>query len=179
MIKLQMLSMKLPISNRRFWIASLASLLVVAAMLVPVPLTMVAQRERHIQMQARSFAFEPAVLHVNLGDTVVMEVQSVDVVHGLYVDGYAVQAELEPGRSTEVRFVADRLGRFKFRCSVSCGSLHPFMVGEIVVEPNLPFWRAGAVLLLVVICATAMFRDQHPAIDDRWSGKGSMMTTGT
>jgi heme/copper-type cytochrome/quinol oxidase subunit 2 len=75
----------------------------------------------------------------------------------LYVDGYDVKTEVEPGQSAQVRFVADRPGKFKFRCSVSCGNLHPFMIGELVVEPNLPFWRAVMALLIAVVGATMFF----------------------
>ena len=43
----------------------------------------------------------------------------------------------------EVTFVADRTGKFRFRCSVACGAMHPFMVGELIVEPNR-LWPAAA-----------------------------------
>ncbi len=52
------------------------------------------------------------------------------------------QGEEESGHSdteeivTEVKFLANSAGRFGFRCSRPCGSLHPFMVGKLIVEPN-------------------------------------------
>ncbi len=36
------------------------------------------------QVNARMFAFEPGLLRVNRGDTIVLTVESEDVVHGLY-----------------------------------------------------------------------------------------------
>ena len=152
-----MTNLKYQVSNVQVRIAAVTILLVLAALLVPVPLTFAAPQERHVTVQARSFAFEPGVVRVNRGDTIVLTVESVDVVHGLYVDGYDVDATAEPGQSAQVRFVADRPGKFKFRCSISCGSLHPFMIGELVVEPNLPFLRAVAATLIAVVGATAVF----------------------
>jgi hypothetical protein len=34
---------------------------------------------------------------------------------------------------------------------VNCGSLHPFMIGELVVGPNIPYWRAVALVLLLTM----------------------------
>jgi len=145
------------ISNFRVQVAVTTGVLALLALILPAPLTLAGPQERHIQVNARMFAFEPGLLRVNRGDTVVLTVESEDVVHGLYVDGYDVNAQVEPGQSAQVRFVADRPGKFKFRCSVSCGNLHPFMIGELVVEPNWPFWRAVAASLIAIVGATLAF----------------------
>jgi len=152
-----MTPLKSQIAKLKLHIAAVTAVLILAALLAPVPLTFAAPQERHIKVEARSFAFEPDVLRVNRGDTVVLTVESFDVVHGLYVDGYDVNTPVDPGQSAQVRFVADRPGKFKFRCSISCGTLHPFMIGELVVEPNLPFWRAVAATLIAVLGATFFF----------------------
>ncbi len=155
---------RLAVATFRYRVLVITALLALAAWLVPVPLTLAAPQERHLQLDARTFAFEPAVIRVNRGDQVVLTLQSLDVVHGFYLDGYGVQTEVEPGRSTQVRFVADQAGKFRFRCSVSCGSLHPFMIGELVVEPNLTFWRALAVVLIAVAGASVfILRSQSSA----------------
>jgi heme/copper-type cytochrome/quinol oxidase subunit 2 len=73
------------------------------------------------------------------------------------VDGYDVNIQAEPGKSAKVTFVADQEGTFKFRCSVSCGTLHPFMIGELNVEPNLPLVRALAATLIVALGAVIYF----------------------
>lgn len=131
--------------------AALTGLLALAALIAPLPKAASAAAERTIVLDARMFAYTPGRLRVNQGDRVTLTLQSSDVVHGLYIDGYDVDIQAQPGQPAETTFVADRLGKFKFRCSVTCGAMHPFMIGELVVGPNIPFWRAVAALLIVSV----------------------------
>jgi heme/copper-type cytochrome/quinol oxidase subunit 2 len=135
-----------------------AALAVILILVVPLPAWGAAPQERHITVTARSFAYEPGTLRVNRGDTVVIRLESVDVVHGLYVDGYGIQAQAEPGRSAELRFVADRSGAFRIRCSISCGNMHPFMIGKLVVGPNLTWLRAALATLVTAVAAFVIAR---------------------
>ena len=136
--------------RRRLAIALATAGALLAAVFVPIPAADAAPQARTIPMHARQFAFEPGVIRVNRGDTVTISLESLDAVHGLYIDGYSVDINAEPGRSAQATFFADRPGVFKLRCSVACGALHPFMIGELVVEPNHGFARA---LLLTLIAA--------------------------
>lgn len=117
---------------------------------------------RSIDVTARSFAFEPAVLRVNAGDHVTLHLRSADVVHGFHLEGHDIDATLYPlrrefelrsGGSTRiaesVTFVASRAGKYRYRCSVTCGSMHPFMVGELIVEPNR-LWSSTAATALAM-----------------------------
>lgn len=123
--------------------------------LFALPLNAGQLAEHLITLEARSFAFEPEVIRVNRGDRVVLVLESVDVTHGVYLDGYGLEALSEPGHEARFEFVADRLGKFKYRCSVSCGTLHPFMIGELIVRPNIPYWRAVALALLAAAGSVA------------------------
>ncbi len=73
-----------------------------------------------------------------------------------------IDVRFEPGNTRNVEFVADRSGKFRFRCSVACGALHPFMIGELVVSPNLPFLRAVG-LVFVVAAATLFYLWRFPS----------------
>ncbi len=140
------------------WLAGGITLaLVLVALLAPLPVTGAAPQERHIMISARSFAFEPGTVRVNRGDTVIVRLESTDVVHGLYLDGYGVSAQAEPGQPGQLTFVADRDGAFRFRCNVACGNLHPFMIGKLVVGPNLTWLRAIAATLMTAVGAMAAF----------------------
>jgi len=125
-------------------IVTLWAILGIAALLVafaPLPNSTSAPAERFFHVEAGGFAYSPAVLQVNPGDRVTIELASTDVVHGLYVDGYDVSITADPGQPAALTFVADHPGTFRLRCSVTCGALHPFMVGKLQVGSNLLFWR--------------------------------------
>jgi heme/copper-type cytochrome/quinol oxidase subunit 2 len=134
--------------------------LVALTLFAPLPAWGAPPEERRIIVNARSFAFEPGTVRVNRGDTVVIRLESVDVVHGLFVDGYEVSAVAEPGRPAELRFTADRAGAFRMRCSISCGNMHPFMIGKLVVGPNVTWLRAVAATLITVVGAVALTRNR-------------------
>ena len=108
-------------------------------------------RTREFTVNARQFAYSPERLTVNRGDRVILRLQPRDVSHGIYVDGYDVEAHAAPKTEGVVEFVADDPGTFRFRCSVTCGVLHPFMIGEVEVQPNTPFHGAAAGILLVAL----------------------------
>jgi plastocyanin len=134
--------------------------LALVVLLLPAPLT-AAPATRQVTIEADQFAFDPPVLRVNRGDRVRLTLQASDVVHGFYLDGYGLERRVEPGISQQVEFVADRAGKFRYRCSVSCGTLHPFMIGELVVGPNLTYAHAVG-LTLVVMAATLFYLWRFP-----------------
>ncbi len=143
---------------RQIGIAALTLIVAAAAMFVPLPLPAAAAQARTIDVDAREFAFEPAQIQVQKGDTVTIHLQSLDAAHGLFIDGYGVDLHAEPGKSADVTFVADQPGKFKIRCSIACGPLHPFMTGEFQVEPDSPLLRAIVAMLIAAVGAFVYFR---------------------
>jgi len=107
------------------------------------------QESIDITMYVEQFAFVPSRLTVRRGQRVNLKIISKDVTHGVFIDGYGIKKEIIPGRPTVVSFVADKAGKIQIRCAVICGPLHPFMLGEIVVEPNSLFWSTSAAFLLL------------------------------
>ena len=117
----------------------------------PLPVSFTAPQERTFRVEAGQFAYSPAELQVNPGDSVTIELVSTDVVHGLYIDGYGVSVEADPGQTTTVTFVANRPGSFRFRCNVTCGAMHPFMIGKFTVGRNSWLIRSAGLLFLAVV----------------------------
>ena len=67
--------------------------------------------------------------------------------HGIAIDGYDLRIDADPGQTARLTFTADRSGVFRFRCPVTCGALHPFMIGKLYVGNNSLYW--GAMLAAV------------------------------
>jgi cytochrome c oxidase subunit 2 len=128
-----------------FFLLIMAGLVVVFA---PLPVPAIAPQTRILRVEARQFAYSPAGLRVNPGDTVILRLVSTDVVHGLYIDGYDVSVEADPGQTATLIFTADKPGSFRFRCNVICGAMHPFMIGKLTVGTNSWLYRSIGLMAL-------------------------------
>lgn len=112
-------------------------------------------QDRTFIITAHKYAYDPPVLRVNRGDRIHLQLVANDVTHGFYLEGYNVEAKMRPENGTfwarqpsqggeykeveEISFVASRPGKFRYRCSITCGYMHPFMQGELIVQPNYLF----------------------------------------
>jgi cytochrome c oxidase subunit II len=87
-----------------------------------------------IKMVAKQWAFVPENIEVNLGETVQLIIESVDVDHGINLPSFGVSEYLQAGKTVQIEFVADKKGEFGFSCSVMCGSGHRGMRGNLIVK---------------------------------------------
>jgi heme/copper-type cytochrome/quinol oxidase subunit 2 len=110
---------------------------------------------RNIDIRARQYAYDPAVINANVGDTLRIRLMSLDVIHGFYLEGHDLDSEILPNQRSfhikkpsidtewreveSVDVVLKRGGKYRYRCSHTCGTMHPFMLGELLVAPNTPF----------------------------------------
>jgi cytochrome c oxidase subunit 2 len=107
--------------------------------------------ERLIEIRAKRFSYQPNIIRVHRGEKIRIRLISEDVTHGLFIDGYGIETRAHPGEDGYLSFIANRPGRFAFRCSVTCGEFHPYMIGYLIVEPNYRFWSfliAGIFIML-------------------------------
>lgn len=116
----------------------------------PLPVPSIPPQARTFEIDARQFAYSPSELRVNQGDTVTIQLVSSDVVHGLYVDGYDISVEADPGQTATLTFAADKAGSFRFRCNVTCGAMHPFMIGKLTVGNNNWLYRSIGLATLAI-----------------------------
>lgn len=144
-------------SRKKWFYLILAGVAGAIIILAPLPVRVAPPSQRTFRVEASQFSYIPAVLTVNPGDTVTIELVSTDVVHGLYVDGYGVSVTADPGQTVRLTFSADKTGSFRFRCNVTCGALHPFMIGKLQVGTNTLLWRAIGLTFLTVFAGAVLF----------------------
>ena len=130
----------------------LVALALVLLVVVGLPLAVVASRRMQaagpaqvVELTARlptadQGGWTPEIITVQRGQRVKLRISSEDVVHGFSVPKLGINVDwIEPGKVTEVEFVADRPGRYAFQCTVWCQTGHWRMRGTIeVVDPNDP-----------------------------------------
>lgn len=176
-------------------------IIVTGILILSVVISLTVNREitqpklRKLHFKAKQYSYDPHRVVVNRGDTLLISLESLDVTHGFYLEGYDFNAytraqfpyfwvkkrhgeasEHEPSHAghdhemdstgeddedwdddddwddededeadevesdyitvTEYTIIANRTGKFRYRCSVTCGTMHPFMQGELIVKPN-------------------------------------------
>ncbi len=137
-----------------------------------------APQERYVNITAHKYAFDPPVLRVNKGDRIHLTLLSNDVTHGFYLEGYDLDAQIPPEEFTflvrkpsqgkeyeatdEISFTASRTGKFRYRCSNTCGYMHPFMQGEMIVSPNYLYPVSMGMSLGLAVGMIWIFRRPEP-----------------
>ena len=132
-----------------------------------------------ISLEAKKYGYSPGKIVVNKGDTVILKPTSLDVTHGFLLDGYPIDAVLKQQGLTflkyqwkdddnkiqtdwdkvkEIKFKAEKAGKFTFRCTQTCGNLHPFMTGELIVRPNFSYHLMVSLSIWIVISTLLLFR---------------------
>ena len=135
-------------------------------------------RTHHISFKAEKYGYSPSRIVVNRGDKIVLKPTSMDVTHGFLLDGYPVEFIIKQqginylkytwedddgnlnadwDKVSEIEFVADKSGKFTFRCTQICGNLHPFMTGELIVRPNSPYHFMISLSIWIVFSGLLLF----------------------
>lgn len=84
-------------------------------------------RPRSIEINARRFAFDPDVITLRKGETVLLVLKSLDVKHGLRIRELGLDLKASKGKPAEELFTPREAGDFVGRCSVFCGARHGTM----------------------------------------------------
>ena len=92
--------------------------------------------ELRIKITAQKYRFEPETIKVPINTHVLIDIESLDVIHGFNLGRYGIDEEIPAnGMGTvSVEFYTRERGTYGFKCSHLCGIMHPWMNGKIVVE---------------------------------------------
>ena len=92
------------------------------------------QEPRVVTIEAKRFGFTPSEVRLKRGEPVTLRISSGDVTHGMYQKVLGIDAEIGPGKTTEVTLVPQVTGRFTAICDHFCGAGHGNMRLDFVVE---------------------------------------------
>jgi cytochrome c oxidase subunit II len=91
-----------------------------------------------VQMVAKKFAFEPAVIQVTEGEPVRLVIRSADRVHGFSIRDLNIDVQIPRSGHVVVDLTAPRAGRYEIACSEFCGSGHRQMKAALVSVAATP-----------------------------------------
>ena len=86
-----------------------------------------------IHLTVHRFAYNKTAITVKKGTPVVIEIASLDVLHGFSLPDFGVRADVEPGKVARVTFTPDKAGDFTYLCDIFCGSGHENVHGILTV----------------------------------------------
>lgn len=78
-------------------------------------------------------------LYVPVGKPVLVNLVSLDVLHGFYLPAFRVKRDVVPGMKNHVWFVAAKPGSYDLFCSVYCGTGHSGMITTVEALPPEQF----------------------------------------
>jgi cytochrome c oxidase subunit 2 len=107
--------------------------LVAGLLTVTSPPARAQDEPRVIVITAKRFEFSPNLITLARGETVKLQIKSEDVTHGLFLRPLGIDAEIVPGRVTELTVTPETAGTYRAICDHFCGAGHGGMKMTIVV----------------------------------------------
>jgi cytochrome c oxidase subunit 2 len=85
-------------------------------------------------------------LHIPVGQPVLLQLESRDVIHSFWVPALHGKRDLIPGHPSTTYIRADRPGLYRGQCAEFCGAQHAHMGLVVIAEPDADFqaWLAHA-----------------------------------
>jgi cytochrome c oxidase subunit 2 len=118
----------------RWWVGVLGAAAIGAALAVQAVVAASAPEPRVVELHAKRFEFTPPELRLAAGQPVTLRITSADVTHGLFQRELGIDAEISPGKTTEVKLTPTKPGRYTAICDHFCGPGHGNMHLVVVVE---------------------------------------------
>ncbi len=118
------------LNKRTLFFIGLTAILAVA---LTGPSCMAQETKQVIKVSAKKFEYSPSEITVKKGVPVVLELTSLDRLHGFDCPGLNIRSDINPGKTTTIEFTPKTAGSFPFHCDNFCGTGHDRMKGMIIV----------------------------------------------
>lgn len=89
---------------------------------------------KEISIVAKQFSFSPNPIKLKFNERVKLKITSTDVIHGFSVPELNIDEVISPGKETIIDFMPSKKGTFTLLCSITCGTGHSGMRGNIIIE---------------------------------------------
>ncbi len=115
---------------KKIFLIGMAVLIVIVAVFVYGGITgdSVKNNVKEFTIKASRFQYSPSEIVVNRGERVRINIENLDVVHGIRIPELDVKGE------DAVEFEAEKAGEFVWYCAKYCGDEHMSMRGKIIVK---------------------------------------------
>jgi cytochrome c oxidase subunit 2 len=120
--------------NKNITVLSIAMVAVLMFVFSAVTICAADQKEIVIKITAKKFEYSPSSIKIKKGIPVIFELTSLDTRHGFNCPKLGVRTDIEPGKVSRVRILAQKAGVYEFHCDIFCGDGHEDMYGKIIVE---------------------------------------------
>ncbi|MEO5965900.1 MAG: cytochrome c oxidase subunit II [Candidatus Limnocylindrales bacterium] len=90
---------------------------------------------------------EDGGLVLPVGEPVLIDLRSEDVIHAFYVPKFLFKRDVVPGRLNQFNFTVDEPGTYRGQCAELCGPFHGSMLFEVHARPKAEFdqWLADQI----------------------------------
>jgi cytochrome c oxidase subunit 2 len=73
-------------------------------------------------------------LHIPVNKDIQINLSAQDVIHAFWIPAFRLKQDAIPGKDTELRFVATKIGEYPVYCAELCGAYHGAMRTQVVVQ---------------------------------------------
>ena len=98
-------------------------------------------RVAYLDQQRQPIMLDANEIHIPVGEPVVLELTSADVIHSFWVPRLSGKLDMIPGRWNTLKIRADEPGVFGGQCAEYCGGPHALMGMVVVAHPPEQFSR--------------------------------------
>jgi cytochrome c oxidase subunit II len=119
------------VGPKRFYLFAVFFVIIVAGSFAASAFA--ADKPQVIQIKAKRFEYIPNEITLKQGVPVVLELTSLDRLHGFNCPAFKIRGDVKPHQITRIAFTPDKVGTFEFHCDNFCGEGHEGMTGKFIV----------------------------------------------